>query len=175
MLTVQEVLAETVGNLPGLFGRFLSGFDDEHRTATAEHLPNHVMWCLGHVSLYLSRVTEQLGGGPLPETDFVTGDGTGGGAERFDTESIAFDSQPRTDPRCYPTLERGVAIFTHACQRLARALRGASDEQLQHKIEWAGQTITLYGMALRVMNHCGFHAGQIADLRRALGLGRVIR
>jgi hypothetical protein len=175
MLKVQDVLADTAVSLPELFGRFLVGFDDDNRTATTEHLPNHMIWSLGHVSLYLSRIAEHLDGQPLPEEDFVAGDGNCGSPECYDTESIAFDSQPDVDAERFPTVERAKEIFAAACERLATALRGASDEKLESTIEWAGQPITLWALTLRVMNHCGFHAGQIADLRRALGLGRVMK
>ncbi|MEW6197243.1 MAG: DinB family protein [Planctomycetota bacterium] len=175
MLTASETLADGVAALKTLLGRFLADFADEDRTRTADHLPNHVIWTLGHAALYLNRAAERLDGQPLPASDFVTGDGHGGNPQQYDTEAIAFDSKPGVAASAYPTLARGRAIFEAACDRLSAAVRAAKPKQLQQNVPWVGTEIPLYALVLRLVFHCGFHAGQIADLRRALGLGRVIR
>lgn len=171
----QDVLADAASSLKMLVGRFMADFDDRHRTQTAPNLPNHVIWCLGHISIYLHRTAEKLDGRPLPEDDFVTGDGAAGNAERYDTESIAFDSRPNASASQYPGMARARQIFEAAAERLASALRSATDAQLEQRINWAGIEIPLHGLAARIIFHSGFHTGQIVDLRRALGMERVIR
>ena len=173
-MNAQDVLAESVLACKPLLGRFLADFDEQSRVRTAPGLPNHLAWTLGHLALYLHRTAEQLDGAPLPPTDFAT-DGSGGSAERYDAEAIAFGSEPGKDAERYPTLPRVVAICDAACDRLAAAIRTADDATLERTVSWAGMDLPLWGLIQRITFHCGFHTGQIADLRRALGLGRVIQ
>jgi hypothetical protein len=46
---------------------------------------------------------------------------------------------------------------------------------LDQAVSWHGGEITLRSLVIRVAFHNGAHAGQLTDLRRALGLERVIR
>ena len=173
-MTGQEVLASGAEACKQLLTRFLAGFDDNNHTQQATNLPNHVIWCLGHVSLYLNRVAERLDRKPLPEMDFVSGDGKAGNSERFDTESICFGVQPEIDAARYPTLARGTAIFEAACDRMGEAVRSADEAALRQEVEWGDSKLELKDLILRVMFHCGLHTGEIVDLRRALSLGRVV-
>ena len=75
----------------------------------------------------------------------------------------------------YPSLARGVAIFTSACDRLATAVRNADNATLEKKVEWMGTPVPLGLLAARVMHHVGMHTGQIMDLRRAIGLEPVLK
>ena len=174
-MTSQDLLAESIISSRDLLARFLEGFDDSNRTKQTRDLPGHVAWILGHCALTMHRVAEDCDGRPLPDSDFVTGDGRAGGAERFDTESICFDSKPVDEPDRYPTMTRCRAIFESACDRLASTVREASDDALKKMVPWATGEIPLWKLALRIAFHNGTHTGQIIDLRRALGLDRVIR
>lgn len=173
-MKAQDVLADTVALSKDLLGRFLPGFTNENRTKQVEHLPNHVIWTLGHLSMYMSHVAGVIDGGTLPESDFVQGDGSAGSADRFDTEAVGFGSKPVDDPARYPSLERGRAIFEAAVDRLAAAVRGAHARTLNKRIDWAGTPIVVHTLVSRLVFHNGFHAGELADLRRALGFERVI-
>jgi hypothetical protein len=170
----QETLAGAVRSSRDLFLRFLAGFDESNRTRTAPALPNHVAWNLGHCALVMHRGAERLDGAPLPAEDFVTGDGTAGDADHFDTESVSFGSAPADVPDEYPTLVRARAIFVTACDRLEAAARDASDAALQKTAPWGGGAIANGDLVVRMCFHNGTHAGQLTDLRRALGLGSVI-
>jgi hypothetical protein len=172
-MTIQETLADAVLACKGLSARFLPGFTEENRTAQAEHLPNHVMWTLGHVSLYLHDAAGRIDGRPRPESDF--GPDAGKGAGRYTDSAIGFDSKPVNDPARYPSLTRGVAIFNAACDRLATAAGQADDATLAKKIDWFGMQIPLAQLVTRVMFHVGVHTGQILDLRRGLGFDRVLK
>jgi uncharacterized damage-inducible protein DinB len=174
-MTAQEMLAEVVLASKDLLTRFLSGFSEENRTRQAENLPNHIIWTLGHLALTLHRVAERIDSEPLPERDFVTGDGSAATTSQFDTESICFGSQPMADDARYPTLARGIEVYEAACDRLADAVRAAEPAVLDRVIPWHGGEMTLRALVSRVAFHNGAHAGQITDLRRALGLERVIQ
>ena len=54
------------------------------------------------------------------------------------------------------------------------ALRAADDRALDTETPWGASTTTIAALAMRMMYHNGTHAGEIIDLRRALGMGRVL-
>ena len=174
-MTRQEMLSEYILSTKPFFLRFVNGFDDSTRTVQAENLPNHVAWCLGHCALTMNRAGERFDGNSLPESDFVMGDGTKGERDRFDTETVCFDSTPQADPENYPTLERATVIFEAACDRFAQAVRNTSDAKLDEMIPFHGSELPFYTLIMRVCFHNGSHAGQIMDLRRALSMPRVIK
>jgi len=174
-----EQLAIAVEDIPVLVDRFLPGFDDTNRATQAPGLPNHAIWSLGHLALYHHRAAERIRGlepGALPESDFVTGKGNSGSAERFDTESVCFASTPSPDASLYPSLERGRRIHADACARLAEAVRVLDGESCALPITWGAASVptTALVLATRMIHHAGAHAGQILDLRRALALPRLI-
>lgn len=158
-----------------LVKRYFAGFDDSNRTKQAPGLPNHFAWQLGHLALTMHRVAEKLDGGPLPATDFTPTDR--GDARSFGTESVAFGSKPSDTPANYPSAARCVEIFDGSCSRLARALRAAGPEKLAQQHPWGatGATSSMHDLALRMLVHNGMHAGQLADLRRALSMGSIFK
>jgi len=175
-VTFQDALAEGVLGTKALSTRFFVGFDESNRTRQAPHLPNHITWVLGHCAFTMHRVAQQLDGKPHPERDFVT-ERRGSGAGGFEQETVAFDSEPADEPEHYPSLARAREIFEDACDRLAAAVRSADAATLQREVPWgSGNTqIPLWALVQRVTFHNGVHTGQLTDLRRALGLERVIK
>jgi hypothetical protein len=172
-MTTQELLADAVAASKGALTRFLTGFTDANRTAQAPHLPNHAIWTLGHVALYLHDAAGRIDGRPMPEKDI--GPDAGSGHSRFANDAIGFGSKPANDPARYPTLARGVAIFEAACERLATAARRADGATLDRQTEWMGMQIPLGLLVTRLILHIGMHTGEIMDLRRALGLEPIFK
>ena len=180
-MTSNELLAESVLMTKNLLARYLAGFDEASRTKQAAGLPNHVAWNLGHCAHTMHRIANMFlsdppsSAGALPESDFVTGDGTKGDAQRFDTESVSFGSQPLDEPGMYPSLARSAQIYDAACDRLAAVIRGVPEAKLMQTVSWgaSGVQATLWSMVMRMVFHNGFHTGQIADLRRALGFKSI--
>lgn len=168
----QNMLADAIIAGKALVIRFLPGFDDSNHTRQATGLPNHLAWCLGHLALTMARTAERLDGVPPAESDFIAG--TRGDRERFGIESVSFNSTPADDPGNYPTFARCVQIFENACDRLAAAARAASDSKLDSMTKWGATDIPLWNAVARMLFHNGTHTGQIIDLRRALGFGRVL-
>ena len=175
-MTRQDMLAQSVELSRVLLARYFKGFDDSNHTKQAPGLPNHFAWTLGHLALNLHRVAQQFEGpsaGALPEADFVTGDGRAGDGRRYDTEGVAFGSNPVADTALYPPAKRCVEIFDSAVARLARAIRSTDDRRLDSTVKWFTGDVTLWHMAVRMVFHNGTHCGQLADLRRALGMGSI--
>lgn len=147
---------------------FFTGFDESNRTSQAPGLPNHFAWTLGHLAFVMHRAAERFDGGPLPERDFVAA--TRGDATRFGIEGVAKDSVPISDPGAYPGDARSREVFGGAATRLIAAVRGASDDKLASQTKWGVREMTLAALASRMGFHNGFHAGQLASLRKALGM-----
>ena len=170
----QQTLANAVLESRTLIARYFKGFDESNHTKQAQHLPNHFAWTLGHLALTLHRTSEKFDGRALPETDFVAGDGRAGGPTKYDTESVCFGSEPVDDARLYPTHDRCVTIFDDANQRLVSAIRRTDDAKLEMLATWGSGQVKLWSLAIRMVFHNGTHCGQLADLRRALGMGSIL-
>lgn len=172
-MTRGNVLATVVRASGPMLTRFMAGFDDATRTRQAQNLPNHVAWTLGHCAYTMGRLVERFGGPPLPETDFVAGDGSRADPDRYDTQTVRLGSTPVDDPGLYPALHRCLAIFESAVERLATAVQSADDALLDKPVSWGSHEHPLGALAVRVSLHNTQHGGQLADLRRALGMPRI--
>jgi hypothetical protein len=170
-----EILAESILACKLLLGRYLVGFNDVTHVRQTPDLPNHVAWCLGHCAHTMHRVAEKFDGKPLPASDFITGDGTNGSRDRgyFDTEAVRFGSVPEDRHDRFPRLERSTEIYNQACDRLATAVSAAPESMLDEVVPWGQGTTPLRQLVLRMIFHNGIHAGQIADLRRALSFKSI--
>jgi hypothetical protein len=171
-------LAEQVRQCKVLLGRYLAGFTDVTCVRGTPDLPNHAAWCLGHCAVTMHRFAEKLDGRGLPTSDFVVvaeSDGTHGSREKgvFDAEGVAFGSVPSDRHDRFPTLARATEIYNAACDRLAGTLEGLSDARLEETVVWGNQPHKVWAVATRLIFHNGFHTGQIADLRRALGMRSI--
>ena len=98
---------------------------------------------------------------------------TGARPTAFHSESIAFGSKPTGDAAAYPSLARCTEIYNAACDRLAAAVRAAPESKLTESVKWGNGESPLWMLVLRMVFHNGFHTGQIADLRRALGFKSI--
>jgi len=155
--------------------RFLPGFDDTNRTAQAPGLGNHVAWTLGHLALTMHRVAERIDGNTeLPASDFVTGDSTAGDRDHYDSESVCYGSVPMPEATRYPTMDRCRAIFEAAAERAASVAEAADETLLGDLTTWGGSEIGKGELLVRMSLHNATHAGQIIDLRRALGMPKVV-
>ena len=168
-----HVLASGVRQSASLIGRYLKGFDDSNRLAQAPDVPNHAAWTLGHLAYVMHRAAERVDGKPLPDGDFIEG-AADGDAKRFGVESVALGSVVTADPGRYPTWDRCQAVFDAALDRLCTVLESASDDELDAERAWGSVTTTAHDLASRMVFHNGMHTGQIVDLRRALGMPRLV-
>lgn len=158
--------------------RFLDGFEESNRTSQAPGLPNHVAWVLGHCAFTMGRLAERAGGPSVPSDFFIGstgGDGRRGSASRFDADAVAAGSTPTDEPQIWPALDSCIECFDEAIETLADTVAGASDDDLADSIAWGDSEYPLRDLVIRVSLHNAFHAGQLSDLRRALGMPRIHR
>ena len=167
-----ESLALAIESTEGLLLRFLDDVPDDMRVAQAAGLPNHFIWTLGHCAMTMHKLASKIDGGALPEDDFS--DGAGSDPARFDAQAVCKGSSPAADAGHYPSMERGRAIYSNACRRLASTVRAIDPGELNSTRDWNGTSIPVIDLVLRVCFHNGVHAGQVLDLRRALGMPRII-
>ncbi len=174
------LLADSVLLSKTLLTRYLAGFNDATHVRQTPDLPNHLAWTLGHLAVTMHRAADRIKAMPLPSKDFVeppVADGFKGSRDRgvFDSEAVAFGSRPEERHDRYPTLARCQEVLGAACDRLAEAVRGLDDAALEQSVGWGmgGQTMPLWALITRMVFHNGFHTGQIADLRRALGFKSI--
>lgn len=176
MIESRALLAEAVLNSQMLLKRYLVGFDEGNRTTQPANLPNHAAWTLGHLAHTMGRVNEKLGGPSLPQDEFAAEEEkvpAGTNCTRFAADDVAFGSNPSGDPARYPSLARSVEIFDAACMRLAKTVNDASESVLMGSIPWGNMQITGYQAIFRMVFHNGTHTGQLADLRRAMGMKSI--
>lgn len=175
MTTRARALAESVRASGPLLTRYLAGFHDANHTTQAQGMPNNVAWTLGHVALTLHRCAELSDHKPLPDSDFREDAPAHSGRipMRYYADSVAYGSQPVDDPLVYPSLESAVLIYERAVERLAQAVDNCNDESLDQHHAWGSGTLPFDLLVSRMIFHAGMHAGQVADLRRALGLGSI--
>lgn len=183
-MRTQDLLADSIRHTRDLFKRYLAKFDDSNHTRTAPGLPNHTAWCLGHLALTNNRFCEWIPGGKadaagasligLPASDFIDG-AASGDADRFGSESVAFGSNPAAPGVAFPRFARCVDVFDASVQRFAAAVQRLDDSALLTPVPmFRGVTAPPYLLVTRAIYHIGMHNGQIADLRRALGLGSAL-
>ena len=170
-MLLQDHLSASILDCKPLMTRYLVGFTEANRVAQGHLLPNHAAWSLGHCAMTMHRVSEKLDGAPIPEADFIVG--PRGDAERFGTESVAFNSKPVAEHAMYPTLTRSIAIYEAACDRLAGAAKRADPEMLTRQVAWGSGQTSVASLLTRMVFHNGMHCGQIADLRRALEMRSI--
>jgi hypothetical protein len=167
-----RLLAQGIVSSRDLLERFIVGFDDTNRTRQAPNLPNHFAWTLGHLSYIQNRMAERIDKKPIPADQFV--EGLRGDSTRFAIESVAFKSEPIDDLAVYPTFDRCVAIWRASIDRISLALERADDAALDSMTPWGAVEVPVWTLGQRMAFHNGTHAGQLIDLRRALGFPRVL-
>lgn len=120
---------------------------------------NHAMWILGHLTLSEASIFESFirGAGPaMPDWQPLFGMGT---------QAVA-DASP------YPSKAELLARHRDVRAQVLAHLAGLSDADLD-KPSHAEQFTEMFGTVGRcfavMINHQMFHAGQLADIRRALG------
>ena len=91
----------------------------------------------------------------------------------IDADAVAFGSKPEDRHDKYPTLARCTEIFNNACDRLAAAVRECDDARLEQRLTYGSMELPIWALVARMTFHNGFHTGQIADLRRALGFRSI--
>ncbi len=159
-MSLSHALADAILDTEPLLTRYLEGFNDRNAVTQLPNLPNHVAWSVGHLALSMHRAAEKISGKTFELS--------------YAPEPFAMGSKPTASARDYPPLQELTGRFHKSIVLLADAVRAAGDEGLKRGVPWGPTTISARDLALRMVFHNGTHAGQIVDLRRGLGMPKVI-
>lgn len=132
---------------------------NERATAQASPAVNHALWTYGHLAVTNDWVATLIDGKPsaLPSNYNAL---------------FGMESTPVDDPNQYPSFADIRTAYTRAGQRLVNAVKTLDDSQLGNppKGEGYGFVNSFGDGILKAAWHEGWHLGQIADLRRGLGI-----
>jgi uncharacterized damage-inducible protein DinB len=139
-------------------GRLLDDMTDEESVVMIEKIPNHIRWLTGHMVYSNGFALTQLGskdsGWRKYEKLF------GGGSE------IA------VDPSTYPSIAELRETLNSFYDRELELLENISDEDLERDVGEEGKPMPAWKRFSFICMHDFYHAGQIVQIRRALGRER---
>ena len=137
----------------------IKGFPENKLTFQTNETDTHVLWTLGHLILSDRWILSMVGGGEyeVPES-----------YEKL----FGFQSKAVASADAYPPIAELRRHFDESRRRLVAWLEQVDDDQLKKAVDDGGMGFakTALDALSKQMWHEGWHAGQIAPLRRALGL-----
>lgn len=118
--------------------------------------PNHAMWTLGHIIFSCQGMAVELGAEPWLADDWES--------------TFGYGSEPSPDRSCYLTKAEMLRFLDDSASRLCDSIRMANESLLGKTVP--DETLPTMGhMLLHVVAaHTGYHAGQLAVWRRAIGM-----
>jgi len=137
----------------------LKGFPEDQFTFQTTETDNHVLWTLGHLILSDRWILEMVAGEKYEVPDSYE-------------KLFGFQSKAAASPDAYPPIGEVRRYFDESRRRLMAWIEQADEEQLTKAVDDGGLGFakTAFDALSKQMWHEGWHAGQIAPLRRALGL-----
>jgi hypothetical protein len=142
---------------------FLAGIPDDMITWQASPTDNHPLWVMGHLASTDAWFAGVLGiaGVSVPDSW---------------QPLFGMNSSPTADLAAYPPIAEVRALYDTNRQLLIEWLEGASEEQLATPLseKTGGFALDPVDFLLKGAWHEGWHGGQIASARKALGLPRII-
>lgn len=137
----------------------LEGLPDEHALAQLPGADNHKAWTLGHQAISRAWFASSIGGDMPKMPDSYTA--------LFGTAS-----KPTSDPGLYPPLDELRANYRVAFDAVVKAIESLTDADLHKPAhgDSGGFITSRLDAVVKAVWHEGWHGGQIATLRRGLGL-----
>lgn len=139
--------------------RFSTGFADNQMTAMPTPTSNHVLWNLGHLAVSNAWFASMVDGAPV-------------GVEDSWDKMFGMNSKPVADASGYPSIADVRAMYQKTAERLEDAARARSDADLLQPPtgESGGFLSDKLDSIIKAAWHEGWHLGQIAEIRKSLGL-----
>lgn len=137
----------------------LNAIPDEHALTQLAGADNHLAWTLGHQAISRAWFASSLSGSMPQMPDTYNG-------------LFGMNSRPSTDPGMYPPLDELRSQYNAALQALLGALASLTDADLATPSigDSSGFLTTKLDAAVKAAWHEGWHGGQLATLRRGLGI-----
>lgn len=137
----------------------IDNLPDEHALAQLAGANNHKAWTLGHQALSRAWFTSSITGTMPPVPESYHG-------------LFGSSSKPSNDPSFYPPLEELRTNYRASLDALVSAVKSLTDADLDKPAhgDSGGFITTKLDAVLKAAWHEGWHGGQVATLRRGLGL-----
>jgi len=155
-----DVIKIALEQSKGYATSLLADMKNECTTMPTPRGGNHPLWVMGHLALAeASMLSKFVTGGenPLAKWKELFGGGT----------------EPVADAKKYPSWDEVVGAFERARSATFKALDGLSDADLDRSTNAPENMKSFFGTVGQVFTmisiHVAFHAGQVADARRAAG------
>jgi len=146
----------------GLIQKFAAGFADDQVLAQPTGCPNHLLWTFGHLASTASWMNGLLtGGAPIVPENYNALFGMG--------------SKPNSDAAAYPAFDEVKKAYENSFNAVIAAASASNDADLLKATEQDGGGFVndKLDALTKIAFHDGWHIGQLADLRRGLGLPSV--
>lgn len=139
--------------------KFASGFADSQVTAQPSPTSNHLLWSLGHLAISNAWFASLIDGAPV------------GVSDEWD-KLFGMKSKPVTDAAAYPPFAEVLSAYHKSAERIEDAARSRTDADMLKPCatDSGGFCSDKLDSVAKAAWHEGWHLGQIAELRKALGL-----
>ena len=146
----------------GVLTAALSDFPADKTTFQTSPSDNHLLWHLGHMVTSYAWFASTLDGKPV-------------GISEADNALFGMGSKPLADAKKYPSASELRKRYDEAWRRFAAAAKALREEDATKPplVETGGFLKDRLDAVEKVAWHDGWHAGQVAGLRKALGLKGV--
>jgi hypothetical protein len=163
MSTKQHAL-DTMNFAHGMLNKMLDGIPADKAAYQIHATSNHVLWTLGHLAATYAWFVSAVDPGKTPKLPESYLTLFGGG------------TKPNPVASTYPALAEVRAAYDGAYSALAGVIGAINEKDLWSACatETGGFLSSKIDTAYKCAWHDGWHIGQIADLRRALGLPPVM-
>lgn len=146
----------------GLIQKFAAGFADDQIVSQPAGCPNHLLWTFGHLASTASWMNGLMTGqAPIVPESYNGLFGMG--------------SKPTSDAAAYPSFADVKKAYEDSFNAVIAAASKSSDAQLllPPEQDGGGFVSDKLDVLTKMAFHDGWHIGQLADLRRGLGLPAV--
>ncbi|MBP7934575.1 MAG: DinB family protein [Phycisphaerae bacterium] len=159
-MKASDALKASLESAKGWMLALVSDIQDAPTTFPTSNKGNHPLWCLGHViHSEAGMVSGMVQGKPCPTAQWEALFGMG--------------SVPDADSRKYPSMAALLAEWEKVRAETLKVLAAMSDADLDKPAHCPPELRPMFGTVGQVFAmiglHITFHAGQVADARRALG------
>ena len=153
------MIAELVGSFETsveFVKKSVADLSEEQMVLQPPGVPNHGMWTLGHIIFSCQGITVELGAEPWLPDDWES--------------TFGYDSTPSSELSRYLKKPEMLELLDDSASRLCYSVRAADKSVLKQPLP--DETLPTMGhMLLHVVAaHTGYHAGQLAVWRRAIGM-----
>jgi uncharacterized damage-inducible protein DinB len=157
-MTVREQLQYMVSVNKTVAGRLLDDMTDEESVVMIDKIPNHIRWQTGHMVYSNGFALTQLGSEDMEWRKY---DKLFGGGSKI-----------AGDPSVYPSIAELRETLNSFYDRELELLENISDEDLERDVGEEGKPMPAWKRFSFMCMHDFYHAGQIVQIRRALGRER---